>query len=83
MGLSRRSLTLSSPSRCTTEGESLTTLIGHRKDGHYRGLNARHARLAVASAVAFIDFVSETYQYRQHSEGDKKAPLKALDQVAV
>ncbi|TGP40607.1 hypothetical protein EN871_27730 [bacterium M00.F.Ca.ET.228.01.1.1] len=38
---------------------------GHGRDGQYRGLQARHARLAVASAVAFIDFVAETYRYRE------------------
>lgn len=37
---------------------------GHGRDGQYRGLQPRHARLAVASAVAFIDFVSETYRHR-------------------
>lgn len=29
------------------------------------GLQPRHARLAVASAVAFVDFVTETYRERQ------------------
>ncbi|PIO91074.1 hypothetical protein CBI55_26285 [Pseudomonas syringae] len=38
---------------------------GHGRDGQHRGLQPRHARLAVASAVAFIDFVSETYRYRE------------------
>lgn len=37
---------------------------GHGRDGQHRGLQPRHARLAVASAVAFIDFVSETYRQR-------------------
>lgn len=37
---------------------------GHGRDGKHRGLEPRHARLAVASAVAFIDFVTETYQLR-------------------
>ena len=37
---------------------------GHGRDGKYRGLEPRHARLAVASAVAFIDFVTETYHQR-------------------
>ncbi|MGH8332335.1 MAG: abortive infection family protein [Pseudomonas sp.] len=45
---------------------------GHGKDGEYHGLQPRHARLAVASAVAFIDFVSETHRYREHSESDEK-----------
>lgn len=37
---------------------------GHGRDGKHRGLQARHARLAVASAVAFIDFVCDTYRER-------------------
>lgn len=40
---------------------------GHGRDGQYRGLQPRHARLAVASAVAFIDFVAETYRQREES----------------
>jgi hypothetical protein len=40
---------------------------GHGRDGQHRGLQPRHARLAVASAVAFIDFVSETFLHRQSS----------------
>lgn len=38
---------------------------GHGRDGKYRGLQPRHARLAVASAIAFIDFVSETYRIQE------------------
>jgi AbiJ N-terminal domain 3/Abortive infection C-terminus len=41
---------------------------GHGRDGNHRGLQPRHARLAVSSAVAFIDFVSETYRQRQIAE---------------
>ena len=41
---------------------------GHGRDGQYRGLQPRHARLAAASAVAFIDFVAETYSYREKSK---------------
>lgn len=37
---------------------------GHGRDGRHRGLEPRHARLAVGAAVAFIDFVSETYRER-------------------
>ncbi len=37
---------------------------GHGRDGQHRGLQPRHARLAVASAVAFIDFVAATF--REH-----------------
>ncbi|WP_102789044.1 abortive infection family protein [Stenotrophomonas bentonitica] len=40
---------------------------GHGRDGKHRGLQPRHARLAVASAVAFIDFVSDTYRNREES----------------
>lgn len=39
---------------------------GHGRDGQHRGLQPRHARLAVASAVAFIDFVSETFRQREN-----------------
>jgi AbiJ N-terminal domain 3/Abortive infection C-terminus len=44
---------------------------GHGRDGQHRGLQPRHARLAVASAVAFIDFVAVTYRHREasHSAG--------------
>lgn len=38
---------------------------GHGRDGQHRGLQPRHARLAVASAVAFIDFVADTYRLRE------------------
>lgn len=37
---------------------------GHGRDGRHRGLEPRHARLAVGSAVSFIDFVTETYHRR-------------------
>ncbi len=37
---------------------------GHGRDGKHRGLEPRHARLAVAVAVAFIDFVTETHHRR-------------------
>jgi len=43
---------------------------GHGRDGGHRGLQPRHARLAVASAVAFIDFVSETYRQRENSKAE-------------
>lgn len=38
---------------------------GHGREGSYKGLEPRHARLAVAAAVAFIDFATETYHRRQ------------------
>lgn len=37
---------------------------GHGRTGTYRGLQPRHARLAVSTAIAFIEFVTETYHYR-------------------
>lgn len=37
---------------------------GHGRDGKHRGLEPRHARLAVGAAVTFIDFMSETYHER-------------------
>lgn len=41
---------------------------GHGRDGKHRGLQPRHARLAVASAVAFIDFIADTYRAREDAE---------------
>lgn len=41
---------------------------GHGKSGEYRGLEPRHARLAVGAAVAFIDFVTETYYRRERDK---------------
>ncbi|NKK59258.1 hypothetical protein GFM44_25555 [Rhizobium leguminosarum bv. viciae] len=43
---------------------------GHGRDGKHRGLEPRHARLAVGAAVAFIDFVTETYHQR-HATKDE------------
>lgn len=43
---------------------------GHGRDGRYRGLEPRHARLAVGAAVAFIDFVTETYHQRYAQNDD-------------
>ncbi len=34
---------------------------GHGRDGRHRGLEPRHARLAVGAAVAFIDFATDTH----------------------
>ena len=48
---------------------------GHGRDGRHRGLEPRHARLAVASAVAFIDFVTDTYRHHE-SNND---PTSAVD----
>jgi hypothetical protein len=42
---------------------------GHGRDGSHRGLQPRHARLAVGAAVVFIDFVTETYRQRTLQAG--------------
>jgi hypothetical protein len=42
---------------------------GHGRDGAHRGLEPRHARLAVGAAVVFIDFVTETYHKRSAEAG--------------
>ena len=41
---------------------------GHGRDGKHRGLEPRHARLAVGAAVAFIDFATETHHHRGAKE---------------
>ena len=41
---------------------------GHGRDGRHKGLQPRHARLAVGLAVSFIDFVTETFRERQFAE---------------
>ena len=48
---------------------------GHGRDGKYRGLEPRHARLAVGGAVTFIDFVTDTYHQRssRHTEASDKS----------
>lgn len=48
---------------------------GHGRDGKHRGLQPRHARLAVAAAVAFIDFAAETH--RERSSKEQGAPVSA------
>lgn len=45
---------------------------GHGRDGKHRGLEPRHARLAVGAAVAFIDFTTDTYHQR-HAVSDQDA----------
>jgi len=43
---------------------------GHGRDGQHKGLQPRHARLAVGAAVSFIDFVTETYRDRVAKDDD-------------
>lgn len=38
---------------------------GHGRDGKHRGLQPRHARLAVGAAVTFIDFMVATYREQE------------------
>ena len=45
---------------------------GHGRAASHRGLDARHARLAVASAAAFVEFVVATYKVRR-AEMDQAA----------
>jgi hypothetical protein len=41
---------------------------GHGRDGKHRGLEPRHARLAAAAAITFVDFVTETYRQREFTK---------------
>jgi len=47
---------------------------GHGRDGGHQGLEARHARLAVGAAAAFIDFVTETHHRRTAAEAQPSPP---------
>lgn len=38
---------------------------GHGRDGSHVGLEPRHARLVASSAIAFVDFATETYLKRK------------------
>lgn len=64
---------LSSLTQCIAELRGLYG-TGHGRDGKHRGLEPRHARLAVGAAVAFIDFVTDTHHRRSdrnsmHNDG--------------
>lgn len=45
---------------------------GHGRDGQHRGLQPRHARLAVGAAVAFIDFATATHRERVPTAASQK-----------
>jgi hypothetical protein len=49
-----------------TKGAEIRNLYGtgHGKNSRHRGLQPRHARLAVATAAAFAEFIVETYKER-------------------
>lgn len=66
--------TLSSLSQITQGLAELRRLYGtgHGRAASHRGLDARHARLAVASAAAFVEFAVATYKARR-AEMDQAA----------
>ncbi|CEP36847.1 Putative uncharacterized protein [Halomonas sp. R57-5] len=45
---------------------------GHGRDGQHKGLEIRHARLAVGAAIIFIDFITETHNKRQLTQSTDK-----------
>lgn len=47
---------------------------GHGRHGGYRGLEQRHARLAVACAIAFVTFIADTFAARALREEDRDTP---------
>lgn len=47
---------------------------GHGRDGKRRGLQPRHARLAVGSAAVFVDFIVETHLARGPSIQSTRLP---------
>lgn len=49
---------------------------GHGRDGKWRGLSPRHARLAVGAAITVAEFIAETYLERAD------APPEAVPRVA-
>ena len=57
---------LSNLSTITVKMNELRNLYGtgHGRKGSHKGLEARHARLAVTAAIAFIVFVADTYRER-------------------
>ena len=62
-------VTLSNLATLTQKIAELRSLYGsgHGPDGQFRGLQPRHARLAVGTAVTYIDFITSTYKDRQRS----------------
>ncbi|HEV2505323.1 MAG TPA: abortive infection family protein [Mesorhizobium sp.] len=54
---------------------------GHGRDGQHKGLEPRHARLAVGAAVAFIDFATETHNRRNELVQTQKLPVKPADEA--
>jgi AbiJ N-terminal domain 3/Abortive infection C-terminus len=50
---------------------------GHGRDGSHRGLSVRHARLAVGTAVTFIDFVTATHHHHNSEAGKPSSNKKS------
>lgn len=50
---------------------------GHGQDGRATGLDARHARLAVNSAVTLVTFLIETHRVRDHLEAAQLPSARA------
>lgn len=44
---------------------------GHGRDGKWRGVAPRHARLAVGAAIPIADFIAETYLERAAQTADQ------------
>jgi hypothetical protein len=67
--------TLSNLAQITQGIAELRGLYGsdHGRDARHTGLEPRHAQLAAASAIAFVDFATETYFKRSD---DKKIVAK-------
>jgi len=66
--------TLSSLAQITKGLAELRKLYGtgHGRSSAHRGLTARHARLAVNSASAFVEFISSTFLSRSSEEQQRK-----------
>lgn len=67
-------MTLRALIQMTSNLAQLRGLYGtaHGRDGQHCGLQTRHARLAVAAGVAFIDFFSETYRHWEEVKSDSQ-----------
>ncbi len=50
---------------------------GHGRDGKWKGLGPRHARLAVGSAITVAEFIAETYLERADSVAKKATSTRA------
>lgn len=69
-GSDKIKLVLSNLSAITANVAELRGLYGsgHGRDGGYRGLQVRHARLVAGAAVTFVDFISATFAERRQQQ---------------